>query len=90
MKNFTLSNGKTYDESYFEKLSDEAAKGNYPGTPGEWVIRPQGRPKLTDEELVTIAFKVPASQRERIDVLAKNENKTRSQFIRSIVSSAIS
>ncbi len=90
MKTFTLANGKTYDEGYFEKLSNEAAQGNYPGTPGEWVIRPQGRPKLSEEELVTIAFKVPASQRERIDVLAKRENKTRSQFIRSIVNSAIS
>jgi hypothetical protein len=43
MESFKLHKGKTYDESYFEKLSDEAGKGNYPGTPGEWVIRPQGR-----------------------------------------------
>ena len=90
MGSFKLHNGKTYNEAYFEKLSDEAGKGNYPGTPGEWVIRPQGRPKFCDEKLVTIAFKVPVSQREKIDLLAKNENKTRSQFIRSIVSAAIS
>ncbi len=90
MKKIKLADGKTYDESYFEELSNKAAKGNYPGTPGEWVIRPQGRPKYCDEELVTIAFKVPASQREKIDALAKEENKSRSQFIRSILSSAIS
>ena len=63
MKKFTLTDGKAYDESYFEALSEKAAKGEYPGSAGEWIIRPQGRPKLAEEELVTIAFKVPASQR---------------------------
>ena len=90
MNKYKLADGKTYDESYFEELSEEATKGNYPGEPGDWIIRPQGRPKYCDEELVTIAFKVPATQRDKIDSLAKSENKTRSQFIRQIVNSAIS
>ena len=54
MKTFTLTNGKTYDESYFAKLSDEATKGNYPGAPGEWIIRPQGRPKPSDEKIISM------------------------------------
>ena len=90
MKKYKLSDGKEYSESYFEKLSEDAAAGKYPGTPGNWVVRPQGRPKYCDEELVTIAFKVPVTQRDKIDKIAKSENKTRSQFIRNLINSALS
>ena len=39
MKKFKLADGKIYDESYFEKLSEEAARGNYPGEPEDWIVR---------------------------------------------------
>ncbi len=48
-------------------MAEEAERGEYPGTPGAWVVRPQGRPALADEGLVTIAFKVPRSQRDAFD-----------------------
>lgn len=82
---FTLKDGTVVDESYFEKLSDDATKGNYPGTPGEWVVRPQGRPQLCDEELVTVAFKVPRSQRDAIDVRAASMQETRSEYLRAVI-----
>jgi hypothetical protein len=89
MEKFKLTDGKNYDIEYFEKLSEDASKGVYPGQPGEWIVKPQGRPRYSEEELVTIAFKVPLSQRDRIDDCAKENHQTRSQFIRSIVSSAL-
>lgn len=59
---YKLKGGVTLTDADFERMADEAADGRYPGEPGEpgaWVVRPQGRPTLSDEELVTITFKVP-------------------------------
>lgn len=39
---YTLKGGVSVDDAYFEKLSDAAAEGDYPGEPGEWLVRPQG------------------------------------------------
>lgn len=82
---YKLKDGSVVDESYFEKLSEEAGEGNYPGTPGEWIVRPKGRPALCDEELVTVAFKVPKSQRDAMDKRAASRNESRSEYLRATV-----
>ncbi|MBW3094358.1 CopG family transcriptional regulator [Bifidobacterium sp. 64T4] len=79
---YKLKGGVTLGDDDFERMSDQAAKGDYPGAPGEWVVRPQGRPALSDEELVSITFKVPRSQRDALDAKAESCGKTRSQFMR--------
>jgi hypothetical protein len=89
MENYKLTDGKEYDEAYFEKLSKKAEMGEYPGTPGEWIVRPKGRPAYCNEKLVTIAFKVPISQRNAIDNQASKNHLTRSQFLRSAVETAL-
>ena len=86
---YRLKSGAVLTDEDIERLSEAAARGEYPGTPGEWIIRPQGRPKLADEDLVTIAFKVPRSQREAVDDLASARGKTRSQLMRDIVAAAL-
>ena len=86
---FTLKDGTVVDESYFEQLSKKAAEGDYPGTPGEWIVRPQGRPQLCDEELVAVAFKVPRSQRDAIDKHAASLNESRSEYLREAVARAL-
>ena len=60
-----------------------------PGEPGEWIIAPPGRPRLSDEELVTVAFKIPESQRDLADRIAQERNQTRSEFMRAAVAAAI-
>lgn len=79
---YTLKGGASVDESYFEKLSDAAALGDYPGEPGEWIVKPQGRPKLCDEELVSVTFKIPKSQRDALDRKARSLNESRSEYLR--------
>ena len=79
---YKLKGGATLGDADFERMADEAQAGRYPGKPGEWVVRPQGRPPISDEELVSITFKMPRSQREAIDAKAASQGETRSQFMR--------
>ncbi len=83
---YVLKDGTSVDEAYFEKLSDAASSGDYPGEPGEWIIKPQGRPRLCDEELVSVTFKIPKSQRDALDKKAKSFNESRSEYLRRITS----
>lgn len=89
MSEFKLKGGATMTEADFEKLSKEAEMGNYPGTPGEWLVRPQGRPRISDEELVSVTIKVTASQRDAMDARAAELGETRSQFVREAVEVAL-
>ncbi|MBQ6453702.1 MAG: hypothetical protein IJJ14_05035 [Coriobacteriales bacterium] len=86
---YKLKSGKTITDAEIEELAAAAERGEYPGKPGEWIVRPQGRPKLCDEELVTIAFKIPRSQRDSLDRAAASKNETRSQFMRSLLTAAL-
>ena len=86
---YKLKDGTVLTETNFERLSDLAAEGHYPGEPGEWVVRPQGRPRLAEEELVTIAFKVPRSQRDALDRAASARGETRSGFMRDLLGAAL-
>ena len=53
------------------------------------MLRPQGRPTLSDEETVSVTFKVPRSLRDVIDAKAAERRETRSQFIRDLVGNAL-
>lgn len=89
MAEYIIKGGYTLTDEDFERMAKEAERGEYPGTPGAWVVRPQGRPPLADEELVTIAFKVPRSQRDALDRKAASRNETRSQFMRDALDKAL-
>ena len=86
---YRMKGGIVLTDEDFERMSEQAARGEYPGTPGEWVVRPQGRPRLSEEDLVTITFKVPRSVRAEIDSLADARGESRSEFMRSAVHSAL-
>lgn len=82
---YKMKGGYKLTNEDFDRLGEACEQGNYPGTPGEWVVRPQGRPSLCDEELVTIAFKVPASERRALDDRASSRGESRSEYLRSLV-----
>lgn len=79
---YKLKGGVTLNDADFERMSDEAVAGRYPGEPGMWIVRPQGRPAISDEELVSVTIKLPRSQRDALDQKAASLNETRSQFVR--------
>ncbi|XCB29262.1 hypothetical protein RQN30_08390 [Arcanobacterium hippocoleae] len=72
---YKLKNGTTITDTELEQLAAEAEHGNYPGTSGEWIVRPVGRPKTTQDDLVTIAVRIPRKKCEEIDRAAKNCSK---------------
>ena len=79
---YKLKGGITLSDADFERMADKAERGEYPGTPGEWAVRPQGRPSLDGEEPVSITFKGTKAQRNALDARAKTLGETRSQFMR--------
>ena len=89
MSTYKVKGGQVLTEKDIDRLGLEAEKGELPGAPGEWVIRPQGRPRLCDEKLVTITLRVPTSFKEAIDKKAQSEGETRSEFMRKTLLKAI-
>lgn len=86
---YILKDGTILTEEMIEELADQAERGIYPGETVEVIIAPPGRPSLCDEELVTVAFKVPRSYRDKLDAKAKSLNETRSQFMRDVLAAAL-
>lgn len=89
MAEYVLKGGTTLTDDQIEELARKAEQGDYPGSPGAWVIRPQGRPTQFAEDLVTVTLRVPASMRDALDQKARAEGKTRSQFLRQAIAQAI-
>ncbi|MBE6476385.1 MAG: CopG family transcriptional regulator [Actinomyces succiniciruminis] len=85
MKTYTTKSGRTLTEGDIEALARAAERGDFPGEPGAFVVGPPGRPRLSEEELVTVAFKVPRSRREALDRRAQSRGETRSQLLREIL-----
>ena len=87
---YKTKSGVTITDDELNRLGEACERGDYPGVPGEIIISPVGRPPLSpDEDLVTIAFKVPRSRRDLLDKRAEKENETRSQLMREILDKAL-
>ena len=86
---YTTKSGFKFTDEMIEEWAEQAERGNYPGKPGKFIVSPPGRPRLSDEELVTIAFKVPKSYRDLLDQRAAANNETRSQFMREALEAAL-
>jgi len=87
---YKTKSGFVVTEEMLEQIAEACERGEYPGTPGGFVVAPPGRPQLCpSEDLVTIAFKVPRSRRDLLDEKARAEKRTRSQLMRRIVDDAL-
>jgi hypothetical protein len=87
---YRTKSGYVITDEMLERLGAACEEGQYPGEPGAYVVAPVGRPQLCpSEELVTIAFKIPRSQRERLDERAAQRNESRSEFLRDVLSQAL-
>ena len=88
MSTYKTKSGAALTDDEIERLGEAAERGEYLGTPGEFIVSP-GRPRLSDEDLVTIAFKVPRSHRDALDRRAEAQGETRSQFMREALERAL-
>ena len=57
MAEYVLKGGTTLTDDQIEELARKAEQGDYPDSPGAWVIRPQGRPTQFAEDLVTVTLR---------------------------------
>lgn len=85
MAEYKIKGGYTLTDEDLERLGEACERGDYPGEPGEWIVRPQGRPALSDEPLVNVNVKFPRSMVAAIDA----KGGTRSEFIRRAVAAAL-
>lgn len=84
-----LADGSILTEEMMDRIAEDAERGILPGKPGKYLIGPPGRPRLSDEDLVTVAFKVPRSKREEMDEAAARRDQTRSEFLRDALDAAL-
>ncbi len=83
---YRTKSGKVLTDAAIELMGLECESGNYQGVAKKIVVSPVGRPKIyPNEELITVAFKLPRSYRDRLDTLAKSKNETRSEYLREIL-----
>ena len=77
---YKLKSGAVVTDGDIEFMVEAIERGDLPGEwTGEVVV---GRPRLSDEKLITVPVKFPASVVAQIDRVSKN----RSDFIRKAVS----
>ncbi|MBQ9057742.1 MAG: hypothetical protein IJ125_01000 [Atopobiaceae bacterium] len=86
---YKLSNGTVLTDEDIERLAEDIEKNGLPGKPGKFIIAPPGRPRLSEEELVTVAFKIPRSQRDKLDDVVDALGKKRSEFLRDALEAAL-
>lgn len=81
--NYKLKSGAVVSDKDIDAIAEACARGELPGTwTGEVTV---GRPRLSNEKLVTVPVKFPASVVAAIDRKTSN----RSDFIRQAVAAQL-
>ena len=78
---YTLKSGKKLTEEDISCLNEAIASGDFSGlgSRGQIVV---GRPRLSNEPLVTMTFKIPKSDANKIKNAYEHEGTSRSEFLR--------
>ena len=76
--------GQILTDEEINQLGEAADRGDFVGTPGEWIVRPPGRPNLGEKrDLVSVTFKAPRAWVESLEGRAKDRKVSKSQLIRT-------
>jgi len=87
---YKTKSGFIITDAMLEELGNAWEKGEYPGKAGKIIVAPVGRPQLyPSDELVTVAFKIPRSYRDKLDREARKKKETRSELLRGILVEAL-
>ncbi|MFT8874115.1 ribbon-helix-helix protein, CopG family [Bifidobacterium aquikefiri] len=73
-------------DQQLDSMAEEYENGTWKGHVG--LVKP-GRPRVFDEELETVSFRIPKSRVEEIDRSAKARGESRSQFLRRTIDQAL-
>lgn len=86
---YRLSDVTTLTDEQIDELAERAERGDLPGKAGKLLVAPPGRSRMSDEDLVTIAFKVPRSCRDELDRAAAAKSESRSELLRHALDAAL-
>jgi hypothetical protein len=72
-------------DKMLDELADAFERGEWPGS--RTVLL--GRPRLAEEEVKPVTFRLPVSHIQAIDAAAKKAGESRSEFLREAVEKAL-
>ena len=82
---FVTENGKVITDDDFDRMAEEYEKGTWSGH-GEIAL---GRPRLYEEDLETVSFRLPRSRIVAIEAVARRRGETKSDFFREAIDKAL-
>lgn len=74
--------GTVLTDELLDEMAKEYEAGTWEGPLGEVVM---GRPRLFDEELETVSFRLPKSRVDALEAAAKRRGETKSDLFREAV-----
>lgn len=72
-------------EEQIASWDEMACEGNLPGIPAGEITRGPGRPKITDEDLVMMSFRITKSQKNELEKKSREKGITVSTYIRDVI-----
>lgn len=78
---FRDDDGKVIADSRFDEMAKEYEEGTWSGL-GEVTM---GRPKIYDEDLETVSFRLPKSRIAAVEAVAKKRGMSKSEFYRRAI-----
>ena len=82
---FKDRSGEVITDERFDAMAEEYEAGTWDGI-GEITM---GRPKLYDEDLETVSFRLPKSRIAAVEAVAKRRGESKSDFYRKAVDRAL-
>ena len=82
---FKDRSGEVITDERFDAMAEEYEAGTWGGI-GEITM---GRPKLYDEDLETVSFRLPKSRIAAVEAVAKRRGESKSDFYRKAVDRAL-
>ena len=79
-------NGTVLTDEMIEKLAEQWENDTWSGHLDKVIM---GRPRISDEELVNVTFRMPKSYLASIERITKESGQTRSTFLRNAVERAL-
>ena len=76
----------TMTDEMIEKLAEEWENDTWSGHLDKVVM---GRPRISEEDLVNVTFRIPKSRLTSIERIANENGETRSEFLRNAVDRAL-
>ena len=78
---FKTADGTILTDADFDKMAEEYENGSWEGC-GKVTL---GRPKLFDEEMETVSFRIPCSRIEAVEAVSKRGGISKAEFFRRAI-----